>query len=236
MIEDSETSIWRSRVRPITSHLASIFFLDPDPRRMRRIQLHPGEAAQAGRLRPLLRSAPPDRGRREKDEDPRIIRALPEQDISDITYLETPRGEVMLELHETFGGKVVPIEAALLSDGTLRVLAVAAALFSIPEDVRSSSSRRSTTASIRAGPRSSSWISRGSPVSAELLQVLLDDPQSRPAGCSSPRSRSRHRRLLPRPRGGGQPAHASGGAGSYPELVAQGPLGRLVTRESWTAI
>jgi len=39
----------------------------------------------------------------------------------------------MVQLHETFGGKAVPREAALLSDGTLRVLAVAAALLSIPE-------------------------------------------------------------------------------------------------------
>lgn len=56
-----------------------------------------------------------------------IIRSLPEQDIKDITFAETPFGDVMLALQETFGnGAMVP--APLLSDGTLRCLAIAAAL------------------------------------------------------------------------------------------------------------
>jgi hypothetical protein len=32
-----------------------------------------------------------------------FIRSLPEQDISDISYLRGPRGEVMVQLMETFG-------------------------------------------------------------------------------------------------------------------------------------
>ena len=36
-------------------------------------------------------------------------------------------------LAETFGGAVTPYDATLLSDGTLRVLAVAAAVLSAPE-------------------------------------------------------------------------------------------------------
>jgi predicted ATPase len=62
-----------------------------------------------------------------------FIRSLPEQDIRDIDFLETPRNEVMLQLTESFGGRRHAWDAGVLSDGTLRVLAVAAALLSAPE-------------------------------------------------------------------------------------------------------
>jgi predicted ATPase len=62
-----------------------------------------------------------------------MIRSLPEQNISGIGFIETPRGEVMVELEETFGGSVKKFDATLLSDGTLRVLSIAAAILSAPE-------------------------------------------------------------------------------------------------------
>jgi predicted ATPase len=62
-----------------------------------------------------------------------FIRALPEQDIRDIHFLDTPRGEVMVQLTESFGNKFNEWDAPMLSDGTLRVLAVAAAVLSAPE-------------------------------------------------------------------------------------------------------
>ena len=62
-----------------------------------------------------------------------FIASLPEQDIRDIGFIETPRSEVMLKLTESFGGRNRTVEAPLLSDGTLRVLSVAAALLSAPE-------------------------------------------------------------------------------------------------------
>jgi predicted ATPase len=58
---------------------------------------------------------------------------IPEQTTVDISFDTTPRGEVMLTLTETFGGKEREVPAALLSDGTLRVLAIAAAMLSAPE-------------------------------------------------------------------------------------------------------
>ncbi|MEO5367748.1 MAG: ATP-binding protein [Magnetococcus sp. WYHC-3] len=63
----------------------------------------------------------------------KFISSLPEQDISTIDFLQGPRGEVMVSLVETFGGQNRKTEAALLSDGTLRVLAIAAAMLSAPE-------------------------------------------------------------------------------------------------------
>ena len=65
-----------------------------------------------------------------KDDLLEFVRALPEQDIKAIDFIETPRGEVMVTLTETFGGRSTTYDATLLSDGTLRVLAIAAALLS----------------------------------------------------------------------------------------------------------
>lgn len=62
-----------------------------------------------------------------------FIRSLPEQDITDIQFIETPRQDVMVTLEETFGEQQRFVDAPLLSDGTLRVLAVGAALLSAPE-------------------------------------------------------------------------------------------------------
>jgi len=63
-----------------------------------------------------------------------FIKSLPEQDISDIGFLEGPRGEVMVTLTETFGNVNRRMDAGVLSDGTLRVLAIAAALLSAEEN------------------------------------------------------------------------------------------------------
>lgn len=63
----------------------------------------------------------------------RFIRSLPEQDIQTVTFLPGPRDEVMVKLVETFGNEPREYDASLLSDGTLRVLAIAAAMLSAPE-------------------------------------------------------------------------------------------------------
>ena len=49
-----------------------------------------------------------------------FIKTLPEQDIKDITFIETPRDEVMVRLTETFGGVASPCDAPLLSDDASR--------------------------------------------------------------------------------------------------------------------
>ena len=68
-----------------------------------------------------------------RDELLSFIQSLPEQDIQGLTFLEGPRSDVMVQLVESFGGVNQNYEAALLSDGTLRVLAIAAAMLSAPE-------------------------------------------------------------------------------------------------------
>jgi len=62
-----------------------------------------------------------------------FIKSLPEQDVTDIKFYKDRRGKIALELVESFGNKNRTWSVELLSDGTLRVLAIAAALLSAPE-------------------------------------------------------------------------------------------------------
>lgn len=113
--------------------LEAILFLDPAPGRMREYSFIiekalRGDGANVSAVLYDLCSTP---GQKEKVLA--FVRSLPEQDIGDIDFLKGPRNEVMVKLLETFGNQAHWIEAPLLSDGTLRVLAVAAALLSVPE-------------------------------------------------------------------------------------------------------
>ncbi len=111
-------------------NLEKVLFLSPDPRWMRNysssldIRLQRDARNISSVLNRLVEDG-------EKDRILGFVRSLPEQDIRDISFLTAPRNEVMVLVHETFGGKVAKREAALLSDGTLRVLAVAGALLSV---------------------------------------------------------------------------------------------------------
>lgn len=61
-----------------------------------------------------------------------FIKSLPEQDIKDIGFEKTKNNDVQVELHEGFGtSRKTP--ASLLSDGTLRALAIGAALYNAPK-------------------------------------------------------------------------------------------------------
>jgi predicted ATPase len=62
-----------------------------------------------------------------------FIQSLPEQDVKNLQFFEDRRGRVSMELIESFGGKDKAWSVELLSDGTLRVLAIAAAVLSAPE-------------------------------------------------------------------------------------------------------
>ncbi|MCE7985686.1 MAG: ATP-binding protein [Caldilinea sp. CFX5] len=110
--------------------LQQILFLDPNPRQMSGYsfmvdrELRGDGANLSSVLYDLCKA------KRQKDDVLLFIRALPEQDIVDIDFIKTPRSEVMVQLTESFGGQKTRRDAPLLSDGTLRVLAVAAALLS----------------------------------------------------------------------------------------------------------
>ncbi len=131
-------SPWAQRHIPeavdrLRGFLDRILFLDPNPGRMRNPsfiiekRLKGDGSNLSSVLFDLCRE--PDRKAAVLD----FIRALPEQDIRDIGFLEGPRKEVIVTLTEAFGGGDRQWDAGILSDGTLRVLAIAAALLSAPE-------------------------------------------------------------------------------------------------------
>ena len=62
-----------------------------------------------------------------------IMGNLPENEISDISFAEGPLNDVILFLNEVYGGREEKIDASRLSDGTLRCLAIVAALLNEEE-------------------------------------------------------------------------------------------------------
>jgi predicted ATPase len=123
--------------------LSRILFLDPSPQAMREYSFLQYEHLKGNGsnlsavlhelIHPKLNEIVSTKGSFKK-EILDFIRSLPEQDIIDIDFLNGPRGEVMVTLTENFGGKERVMDAGLLSDGTLRVLAIAAALLSAPKN------------------------------------------------------------------------------------------------------
>ena len=157
-----------------------------------------------------------------------FVCSLPEQKIEEISFLETPRDEVMLQLTETFGGVATPYDAARLSDGTLRVLSIAAVLLSAPEESlvvieeidngvhpSRASALLSRMAEIARKRNLRILISSHNPA---LLDALPDEaiPETEFCYRSPDDGSSQLIRLQDIP--------------DYPELIAQGSVGHLMTR------
>ena len=162
-----------------------------------------------------------------KDDLLEFVRALPEQDIEEIDFIETPRGEVMVTLTETFGGRSTTYDATLLSDGTLRVLAIAAAILSasdrlvvieeIDNGVHPSRAERLLDHMSRLAKARNLRVLISSHNPA-LLDAVPDDAVPHVVFCyrSSDDGSSRLIRLMDLP--------------DYPQLIAQGSVGHLMTR------
>lgn len=113
--------------------LSNIMFLSPDLSEMRRYgsTVDPVLGPRGDNLSGALYNLCNDADR--KSQMLGFVRELPEQDIRDIAFVKTPRTEVMVQLKETFGSDERVYDAVALSDGTLRVLAIAAAALSAEE-------------------------------------------------------------------------------------------------------
>lgn len=116
----------------LKTQLAGLMMLDPNPKAMRGYSyLDDRELRSDGaNVSAVLFDVCRTQGR--ADEVLAFVRQLPEQDIAEIRFLQGPRNDVMIQLVETFAGGEVARDAAVLSDGTLRVLAIAAAILSAP--------------------------------------------------------------------------------------------------------
>ena len=110
--------------------LEQILFLDPRPNRMREYSFIINKTLQddGANLSSVLYNLCEEQNQKKAVLD--FIRALPEQDIRDISFVTTQRNEVMVQLTEFFANREKRRDAPVLSDGTLRVLAVAAAVLS----------------------------------------------------------------------------------------------------------
>lgn len=116
--------------------LSTIIFLDPNPAKMREYSFLSdkkllGDGSNLSSVLYHLWNSEQNQDQNQR----RIlncISSLPEQDIRSVDFLSGPRGEVMLQLVETFGGTDRHCDASLLSDGTLRVLSIVAAMLSAP--------------------------------------------------------------------------------------------------------
>lgn len=125
------------KVIPLTANtferrLASILFVDPVPHKMRNYSFNTERSlnGDGSNLSAVLFNLCQDVGM--KGQVLNFIRSLPEQNIKNVEFFVGGRNDVMVSLTETFGGEERYVDAGLLSDGTLRVLAIAAALLSAP--------------------------------------------------------------------------------------------------------
>ena len=214
-----------SRVR---TALENILFLDPSPREMRRASfIDPAAlAGDGGNLSTVLYRLTEEGAQKSDVLD--FIRSLPEQDIHDVTYSKGARGDVMVQLVESFGGRREVRDASVLSDGTLRVLAIAAALLSVRpgtlvvieeidngvhpsradhllDCIRAVASRR----------RLRVLLTTHNPA---LLDVIPDAALPDVVACDRD------------PEDGSSRLTRIETLARYPELIARGPLGRLVTQ------
>lgn len=122
--------------------LKSLFFLDPVPAKMRsycardRVLTENGDNL-SGVIYNLTKN-PAAFSKEDRKKNKRnildFIKNLPEQNFSNLISIKEPRGESIVALTELFGGASKEYDASLLSDGTLRVLAIAVALLSSPEN------------------------------------------------------------------------------------------------------
>ena len=208
--------------------LSALVFLDAHPAAMRgysrksTTQLASDGSNLSGVLYNLCRDA------RTKAEILDLVSILPEQAIGDIDFIETPRDEVMVQLTETFGSVELETDVTLLSDGTLRALAVAAAVLSAPEGglvvveeldagVHPSRARALLSRLIAVAARRRVRILTTSHDPA-LLDAVPDDALAGVILC------------LRDPDSGASDLVRLAEIPRYPELIAQGPVGQLMMR------
>lgn len=116
----------------VLAALKAVFVLDPVPHQMRQYvrrkdnRLRRSADNLSATVAELIRD-PPTRNRILS-----MIQALNESDVDDIGVAESQLEDVMLTVLEVFDGNSWPVPARQMSDGTLRFLALIAALLDVP--------------------------------------------------------------------------------------------------------
>lgn len=212
--------------KELVSHIQ---FLDSIPARMRDYTDRQNDSLQAdaANLSAVLYHLCQNTARKERLLS--FVKSLPEQDIVDIRFVETPRNEVMVQLVENFGDKESRMDADSLSDGTLRVLALAAFLLTAPagsllvveeldNGIHPSRARDLVAQTLDIARRRQVQILLTSHNPA-LLDALPYDALPDVVCCYRDRTEGDSRLVR------------LGDLPKYPALMAQGSLGDLVTRQ-----
>jgi hypothetical protein len=134
--EDPESQfVIPSVAKSIRTNLRNVVFLEPQPEKMRGYSYLKDDVMMedGNNLSSVMYKICNGDDRYKKDQMLKFVRSLPEQDIIEIRFIKTERNDVMVRLVESFGGKESVFDAPVLSDGTLRVLAVGATLLSAPQ-------------------------------------------------------------------------------------------------------
>lgn len=121
----------------IIRSIFSIYFCFYDflPSKMRQESLRSRKLQQNGQnLSGVLYSLWENQEEDHKSDILKFIRSLPEQDFKSLKFYKDHRDRVELALVENFGGQEQEWGTELLSDGTLRVLGIAAAILSAPNE------------------------------------------------------------------------------------------------------
>lgn len=114
----------------IINTLRNILFLNPETSNMRGYAAVNDKALKmnAENISSVLYNLCNDKNNKDKLLD--MMKALPENEILNIEFMHGPLSDVILALEEQVGGSREKIEAKRLSDGTLRCLAIIAAIMS----------------------------------------------------------------------------------------------------------
>lgn len=121
--------------------MRGVFILDPVPHQMRKYvpEKDVNLRRNAENLSAVLAAL---RNSKQAHIDMRgLVKSLSESHVSSIGFARSELGDVMAVLTERFDSKLFPVPARLMSDGTLRFLAVAAALLGRPQGAADQESR-----------------------------------------------------------------------------------------------
>lgn len=207
--------------------LSQIVFLDVHPAAMRGYcSKHQRWLASDGsNLAGILYNLCRDKGT--KTRLLQLISILPEQNIRDIRFVDLPAEEVTFRLTEAFGGEDADADVALVSDGTLRVLAAAAAVLWAPEGGLVVVEELDAGVHPNRAARLLGTLSEAAAQRNVRILTTTHDPALLDA---VPDEFLPHIVFCYRdPETGASKLVRLGDLPRYPELMAQGPIGQLLT-------
>lgn len=118
----------------VLENLKGIFVLNPIPKTMRDyVRITDTQIKENGEnISPVLYELCKDDKKEEVLLD--VICSLPENEVGGIEFIKTQLNDVIFGLKEHYAGTTEIVDAKRLSDGTLRCIAIVAAILSIPEN------------------------------------------------------------------------------------------------------